>query len=331
MKEKVFVEVEEGWKQDILPGYEDLVSRNKHLRLETSETKRPVSSGAERHLGEIFPVLDHGFVYLVDYMGNDQAVEQAARVSYGKGTRKTSETRGLIRYLERHEHTTPFEMVEFKFHAKMPIFVARQWVRHRTASINEYSARYSILDNEFYVPDPEVISYQSSSNKQGRGDAIDPKDAEFVRNLIIADAARNYDHYETMIDDYNIARELARINLSLDFYTQWYWKIDLHNALHFLRLRKDPHAQWEIRQYADVMGKIVDDAVPLAWEAFVDYQLDAVKFSKQEKETLTRLILEHGGFTEEEMVDVLKSVGMSGKGERTETLDKLTKMGLIHK
>lgn len=303
--------------------------KSEQLHYEINETRRPISLGAEKRIGEVLPVLDHGFVYLVDYMGNDQSIEQAARVSYGTGTRKVSETRGLIRYLMRHEHTTPFEMVELKFHAKMPIFVARQWVRHRTANINEYSGRYSLLDKEFYVPEPENVAFQSSSNKQGRGEEVDPKDAQFVRDLIIQDASRNYDHYETMVSDYDIAKELARINLGVNYYTQWYWKVDLHNLFHFLKLRKDPHAQWEIRQYADAMGQIVEDSVPLAWEAFKDYELDAVKLSGQEKEVIGNLIRETGGFTADQIFVMAKRSGMSGKGELEEMIEKFRKMGLI--
>ena len=300
------------------------------LRYEVSETRRPISAGAEKHIGEVIPILDQGFVYLVDYMGTDQSIEQAARVSYGTGTRKVSETRGLIRYLMRHDHTSPFEMAEFKFHAKMPIFVARQWVRHRTANINEYSARYSVLDREFYVPEPDVIALQSSSNKQGRGEVVDVQQAEAVRQIIIEDAVRNYDHYNGMIDS-GIAKEIARINLNVNFYTQWYWKIDLHNLFHFLMLRKDGHAQWEIRQYADAIGEIVKDSVPLAWEAFSDYQLNAVKLSGQEKEVFANLVRARGGFSESEIFEMAKRIGMAGKGELTEVIEKFRKMGLIKK
>jgi len=302
--------------------------RPEQLRYEVSETRRPISLGAEKHIGEVLPVLDHGFVYLVDYMGNDQSIEQAARVSYGSGTRKVTETRGLLRYLMRHDHTTPFEMVEFKFHAKLPIFVARQWVRHRTANINEYSARYSILDNEFYTPEPEVIAVQSSTNRQGRGEAVDPEKAEMVRKIIIEDASRNYKNYETMLD-MGIARELSRIDLNLNFYTQWYWKIDAHNLFKFLGLRKDKHAQLEIREYADAIGTIIEDSVPLAWEAFVDYQLEALKLSRQEKEVVANLVREKGGFTEDEVFGMAKRVGMSGKGELSETIEKFNKLGIM--
>lgn len=319
-----------------------MTTENERLHFEMNETRRPISIGAEKHIGEVIPVLDHGFVYLVDYMGDDRAIEQAARVSYGIGTRKVSETRGLIRYLMRHDHTTPFEMVEYKFHAKMPIFVARQWVRHRTANINEYSARYSILDKEFYLPEPSAIAVQSKTNRQGRGRVVDPTQAEFVRQLIFDDSVRNYEHYELIHNDDGtekpvdpnrdmVARELSRIGLSLNFYTQWYWKIDAHNLFHFLRLRKDEHAQWEIRQYADAMGTIVKDSVPLAWEAFEDYQLEAVKLSRQEKKIIESLIEKRGGINSEEISLLAKEAGISGKGELAETVEKFTKMGLIKK
>jgi thymidylate synthase (FAD) len=311
------------------------------IDLATETTKRPISPGAEKWLGEVLPILDNGFVYLVDYMGNDEAIEQAARVSYGRGTRKASETRGLIRYLRRHEHTTPFEMVEFKFHAKMPIFVARQWVRHRTANINEYSARYSILDKEFYIPEPEVLASQSKQNRQGRGEILDPKQAEAVRQLLIADALNSYEHYEYMLNDEGsgkpvdpsrdmVARELARMGLSLNFYTQWYWKIDLHNLFHFLRLRIDKHAQYEIRVYAEGVSRILQDAVPIAWEAFVDYELEAVKLSRPEKVVLIQLLSQKGiTFTEDELNRAVESLKITNKREREELVDKFTDLGLI--
>jgi len=312
------------------------------ISLPMSETKRPISTGAERWLGEVIPVLDHGFVYLVDYMGNDEAIEQAARVSYGRGTRKVSETRGLIRYLRRHEHTTPFEMVEFKFHAKMPIFVARQWVRHRTANINEYSGRYSILDKEFYVPESEVMGSQSGSNRQGRAEAIDRNQAEVIRQLIISDAVRNYDHYEFMLNDDGkgnpidpgrdmLAKELSRIGLSLNFYTQWYWKIDLHNFFHFLHLRADPHAQYEITEYAKGMSNILKDAVPIAWEAFVDYELEAVKLTRLEKEILLTIMRNRERVGEGEVLLVATEVGLINKREKGEMLEKFKLIGLITK
>lgn len=313
------------------------------LDFPTNETKRPVSPGAEVRLGEVIPLLDHGFVYLVDYMGNDQSIEQAARVSYGLGTRKISETRDLIRYLYRHEHTTPFEMVEFKFHAKMPIFVARQWVRHRTASINEQSARYSILDKEFYNPEPEVIAAQSTTNRQGRGDVLNPAQAEFVRQLIFEDASKNYEHYEYMLNDNGkgnpadperdmLARELARIDLTLNFYTQWYWKTDLHNLFHFLHLRADSHAQYEIRVYAEAMSKILKDAVPIAWEAFDDYKLHAVSLSKPDQQIFTQILKKNDiVLSANEFMDIIEDAGITNKYERAEMLEKFDKLGVIKK
>ncbi|MBI4059376.1 FAD-dependent thymidylate synthase [Candidatus Microgenomates bacterium] len=301
-----------------------------------SQTKRPASPGGEKWLGEVVPILDHGFIYLVDYMGNDQAIEQAARVSYGSGTRNVRETRGLIRYLLRHQHTTPFEMVEFKFHAKMPIFVARQWIRHRTANVNEYSGRYSILDKEFYVPTPEVLAAQSTTNRQGRGEVLDAQQAESIRQLLIADAFRNYDHYESMLNDDGsgkpanpdkpmLARELARMDLTLNYYTQWYWKIDLHNLLHFLKLRMDEHAQYEIRIYADIMAKTVEDTVPPAWEAFRDYELGSTTLSNSESRVLLRLFEENGiNFDRKRVMEIAETQGLSPGREIQEFLDKLS-------
>lgn len=226
-------------------------------------------------------MLDHGFVRVVDYMGDDGAVVQAARVSYGRGTKKVSEDTGLIRYLMRHRHSTPFEMCEIKFHVKLPVFVARQWIRHRMASVNEYSARYSILDREFYLPEPAQVSAQSASNRQGRAEALSPEKSAEVLDLLRQDAARCYDHYETMLDPegYGLARELARMNLTLNTYTQWYWKIDLHNLLHFLSLRADSHAQYEIRVYAEAMLDVLRAWVPITAAAFEEYRLGAFTFS----------------------------------------------------
>ena len=259
-------------------------------RDETSETHRSVAPELEAILYEPLPVLDHGFVRVVDYMGDDAAVVQAARVSYGKGTKRVSEDRGLIRYLMRHRHTTPFEMCEIKLHVKLPIFVARQWIRHRTANVNEYSARYSILDREFYLPAPDQLGVQSSSNRQGRGAVLEGEEAARVMDLLRSDSEQVYTHYQEMLnedEDGNIldasrqglARELARMNLTLNFYTQWYWKFDLHNLFHFLSLRADPHAQWEIRAYADVMIDIVRRWVPHCHEAFMEYRMGGASLS----------------------------------------------------
>ncbi|MCH9031432.1 MAG: FAD-dependent thymidylate synthase [candidate division Zixibacteria bacterium] len=228
------------------------------------------------------PCLDRGFVRLVDYMGSDQSIVQAARVSYGRGTKKVSLDRGLIRYLMRHSHTSPFEMVEFKFHVKLPIFVARQWIRHRTANVNEYSGRYSVMEDEFYVPKPGDIHHQSKTNRQGRAE-IEPTDdlRHRFNSSLKQTQAGAYREYEEFIQE-DIARELARINLPLSLYTQWYWKIDLHNLFHFLRLRLDDHSQYEIRVYGQAIAEIVREIVPNAYEAFEDYQLDSVTFSRVE-------------------------------------------------
>lgn len=243
-------------------------------------------------LGSAFPVLDHGFIRVIDYMGDDSAIVQAARVSYGTGTKEVSDDRGLIRYLMRHWHSTPFEMCEIKLHVKLPIFVARQWIRHRTANVNEYSARYSILDREFYIPEAEHLAVQSTSNKQGRADVLSPEQAREIQEWLIRESGKSYDSYIDVsrpVEDgghYGLARELARMNLPTNIYTQWYWKVDLHNLLHFLRLRADAHAQYEIRAYAEVLCGLVKQWVPHAYEAFEDYRLRAATFSRQEMEVL---------------------------------------------
>ena len=254
------------------------------------ETKRPTKTEAEEILGGYFPVLDHGFVSLVDYMGSDESIEQAARVSYGYGTRHTSQTRGLIRYLHRHRHTTPSEMVELKFHCAMPIFVARQWIRHRTANVNEYSGRYSLIPLVFYRPKPEDFALQSAVNNQGRQEAAAGESAyrEAVARWeqLRAQAAATYG----WLVGQDVARELARIDLPLSTYTQWYWKIDLHNLLHFLSLRVDPRAQWEIQQYARVIAGMVKRVAPLSFEAWVDYDLESRPLTRAEREVLSRLV-----------------------------------------
>jgi len=247
------------------------------------------------------PVLDRGFVRVVDYMGDDGAVVQAARVSYGRGTRKVSEDRGLIHYLMRHRHSTPFEMCEIKFHVKLPIFVARQWIRHRTANVNEYSARYSIMDNEFYIPAPAQLAAQSASNRQGRGDVLEGDEAARVLDLLRDDSQRQYDHYADVLNENDageaidparrgLARELARMSLTLNFYTQWYWKIDLHNLMHFLSLRADPHAQHEIRVYAEAMLDVMRRWVPLCHDAFVQHRLQAITLSAGALAVVKRLL-----------------------------------------
>ncbi|ABL69045.1 thymidylate synthase, flavin-dependent [Paracoccus denitrificans PD1222] len=260
-------------------------------RADPRPTLRAVSEGMERHLYRAHEVLDHGLVRVIDYMGDDAAITQAARVSYGRGTKSVSNDEGLIRYLMRHWHSTPFEMCEVKFHVKLPVFVARQWIRHRTANVNEYSARYSILDREFYIPAPEHLAAQSTVNNQGRGQVLEGDEAARVLDLLREDAMRSYDHYEQMLSQegqQGLARELARMNLPANIYTQWYWKVDLHNLFHFLRLRADAHAQYEIRAYAETMCGIVRDWVPFAYAAFEDYRLGGVQLSAKGVEALKR-------------------------------------------
>lgn len=261
-------------------------------------TLRPTVPALEAMLFHAVPVLDHGFVRVIDYMGDDSAIVQAARVSYGRGTKRVQEDAGLIRYLMRHRHTTPFEMCEIKFHVKLPIFVARQWIRHRTASVNEISARYSILDKEFYLPAPENLAAQAVINRQGRGDVLQGAEAAYVLDTLKSDAERTYASYAAMLNEgdnadparQGLARELARMNLTLNTYTQWYWKTNLHNLFHFLSLRADPHAQYEIRVYADEMMRMVDAWVPVAAAAFRDYRLGAVTLSAQMVAAVKRML-----------------------------------------
>ena len=275
---------------------------------------------AEEILDTEFKCLNAGFVRLVDYMGGDEAIVQSARVSYGKGTKSVNEDRGLIRYLMRHLHTTPFEMVELKFHVKLPIFVARQWIRHRTANVNEYSGRYSVMKDEFYIPEHHAIHYQSLRNKQGRReDDVPPELRGRVLEILTGSQAQMYKEYEQMLES-DIARELARINLPLSLYTEWYWKIDLHNLFHFLRLRIDPHAQYEIRVYGEAMAEITKKVAPMAWEAFEDYILKSEKFSRLELNVLAEH-LDASSITQE----LLESKGL-GKREAEEFLEKVSKL-----
>jgi thymidylate synthase (FAD) len=256
-------------------------------------TLRAVAPGMERHLYTAHPVLDHGFVRVIDYMGDDAAIVQAARVSYGAGTKHVSNDEGLIRYLMRHWHSTPFEMCEVKLHVKLPVFVARQWIRHRTANVNEYSARYSILDREFYIPAPDALAAQSTVNNQGRGEVLEGAEAARVLEMLKADAMRAYDHYEEMLSQEGqkgLARELARMNLPANVYTQWYWKTDLHNLFHFLRLRADAHAQYEIRVYAEEICRLVADWVPFAYAAFEDYRMGGVTLSSKAIDCIRRML-----------------------------------------
>ena len=271
------------------------------LRANSRPTLRDVSPGLEAKLYEPVPVLDHGFVRVVDYMGTDAAIVQAARVSYGAGTKKVNEDAGLINYLLRHHHTTPFEMCEIKFHIKLPIFIARQWIRHRTANVNEYSGRYSIMDKEFYIPEPEQLAAQSKSNRQGRGEVLEGEQARRVLEILKADSVNAYKHYEEMLNSdeegnvfdeskSGLARELARMNLPVNFYTQWYWKVDLHNLMHFLRLRADAHAQYEIRVYAEAMLNLLKAWVPITYQAFMDYRVGGAALSAKGLDVVKRMI-----------------------------------------
>ncbi len=264
-------------------------------------TRRAVAPALEDVLYEPVPILDHGFIRVIDYMGDDAAIVQAARVSYGKGTKKAQNDAGLINYLMAHRHTTPFEMCEIKYHVKLPIFVARQWIRHRTANVNEYSARYSILDKEYYIPAPDQLAAQSTLNMQGRGDVLEGEEADRVLHILRDDAERCYAHYEEMLNEggdgepldpkrSGLARELARMNLNLGAYTQWYWKIDLHNLLHFLSLRADPHAQYEIRVYAEAMLETLQRWVPLTYRAFMDFRVGGAHLSAKGLDVLKAML-----------------------------------------
>ena len=275
-------------------------------------------------------MLDHGFVRVIDYMGDDTSIVQSARVSYGKGTKKVSTDEGLIKYLMRHWHSTPFEMCEIKYHVKLPIFIARQWIRHRTANVNEYSARYSILDKEFYIPAKSQLSAQSTSNRQGRGDLIEGSQAEEVLKILKDDATRTYENYEKMLNErfdgstidqnkIGLARELARMNLTLNSYTQWYWKTDLLNLLNFLFLRADSHAQYEIRVYAEKMLDTVKKWVPITHAAFLDYRVGAVHVSSKGKKVIQqmakgqKITLENSGLSKREWNELMSSFEFNEK------------------
>ena len=279
----------------------DQLAEIDELRSSKSETLRSTVPELENILYQPFEVLDHGFVRVIDYMGDDSAIVQSARVSYGKGTKQISNDKGLIKYLMRHRHSTPFEMCEIKFHVKLPIFIARQWIRHRTANVNEYSARYSILDKEFYIPSMENVAAQSTINNQGRGEVLTNDEAAEVISILKKDAEQTYANYEMLLNENSegvsidetkpgVARELARMNLTLNTYTQWYWKIDLNNLLHFLALRADAHAQYEIRVYADIMMDIVKKWVPIAADAFEDYRIGGTEVSAKEINLLKKLL-----------------------------------------
>jgi thymidylate synthase (FAD) len=292
------------------------------------QTRRATVPALEEVLYQEIPVLDHGFIRVIDYMGDDAAIVQAARVSYGKGTKKVSEDAGLIRYLMRHWHSTPFEMCEIKFHVKLPMFVARQWIRHRTANVNEYSARYSILDREFYVPQPQHLAAQSKINNQGRGEVLEGAEATRALEWLKNDALQCYDHYQQMLNldasgnvrdesQQGLARELARMNLPVSAYTQWYWKTDLHNLFHFLRLRADTHAQYEIRVYAEAMLEVVKKWMPLAAQAFEDYRMNATSLSAQGLDIVKRMLSgenvtqETSGLSKREWAELMEMLGRS--------------------
>ena len=265
-------------------------------------TKRPTVQSLEDILYKPVPALDKGFVRVMDYMGDDTSIVQAARVSYGRGTKHSLQDQGLINYLMRHRHTTPFEMCDIKFHIKLPIFVARQWIRHRTASVNEYSARYSILANEFYMPERKNLSPQSKANRQGReAEAMSDEMADRILSILKDDATKCYGHYIEMMNEdeegkvidentVGLARELARMNITLNYYTEWYWKINLHNLFHFLALRADPHAQYEIRVYAEIMLDMVKAWVPFAYRAFDEYRVGACNFSRTEVAAIKNML-----------------------------------------
>ena len=295
----------------------------------------PISKEVEKILGKKFDILDRGFVVLVDVMGNDDSIVQAARVSYGKGTKSVNADRGLIRYLMRHRHTTPLEMVEFKFHVKLPIFVARQWIRHRTANVNEYSARYSILEDEFYVPEVHALAEQSQSNKQGRDNSVPVKEAEEVRSMIRGNSDKTYELYQYLLneDDHEkfdparskVARELSRIVIPTNVYTQWYWKIDLHNLFHFLSLRMDSHSQYEIREYANQMAEMVKAAVPFAYEAFEDYRLNAMHLTRQDI-IIIKKFLGKIDISDEEIETACDEAELTNKRERKELKEKILRL-----
>ncbi len=297
-------------------------------RSSSLKTRRPTVHMLEEILFEPIPVLDHGFVRVIDYMGDDAAVVQSARVSYGKGTKKISDDAGLINYLLRHRHTTPFEMCEIKYHVKLPIFVARQWIRHRTANVNEYSARYSVLDREFYVPEEDHLAAQSSSNRQGRGNILGGKEAKRVLDILREDAQMTYDHYIEMLNESEegniidvskegLARELARMNLTLSTYTQWYWKTDLHNLLNFLSLRADTHAQYEIRVYADAMMETLRRWCPITFQSFSDHRVEGVTLSGKAIKVVRKLISgvhinqEESGMSKREWRELMEVIGCS--------------------
>ena len=302
----------------------------KDQQSQENKTKRVTAPELEKILYEAMPVLDHGFIRVIDYMGDDTSIVQSARVSYGKGTKKVSTDSGLIKYLMRHWHSTPFEMCEIKYHVKLPIFIARQWIRHRTANVNEYSARYSILDKEFYLPSSENLAAQSKSNRQGRGEVLEGDQAKEVLDLLKQDAEKTYNDYEMMLNERfdgttidenkkGLARELARMNLTLNTYTQWYWKTDLLNLLNFLSLRADNHAQYEIRAYADVMIDSLKKWVPITFDAFMDYRVGSMELSGKGKKVIQKMLkgekcdLESSKLSKREWNELMESFGFKEK------------------
>ena len=309
---------------------DEQIKEIKDQQSQQNSTKRVTAPELEKILYDAIPILDHGFIRVVDYMGDDTSVVQSARVSYGKGTKKVSSDAGLIKYLMRHWHSTPFEMCEIKYHVKLPIFIARQWIRHRTANVNEYSARYSILDKEFYLPERQNLAAQSSSNRQGRGDILKGDQAKKVLSLLKEDSERTYKNYEEMLNqrydgttiDKNktgLARELARMNLTLNTYTQWYWKTDLLNLMNFLRLRADHHAQFEIRAYADAMLNTLKKWVPITFEAFMDYRVGGTEVSSKGKKVLQKIIygkkisIEESGLSKREWNELMNAFNLKDK------------------
>ena len=308
----------------------DQIKEIKEQQSQQNSTKRVTAPELEKILYDAIPILDHGFIRVIDYMGDDTSIVQAARVSYGKGTKKVSTDSGLIKYLMRHWHSTPFEMCEIKYHIKLPIFIARQWIRHRTANVNEYSARYSILDKEFYLPKAEHLAAQSQNNRQGRGQVLEGDKAKKVLDLLKSDAEQTYKNYEMMLnekydgstidkDSPGLARELARMNLTLNTYTQWYWKTDLLNLMNFIRLRADTHAQYEIRAYADVMLNTLKKWVPTTYEAFLDYRIGGMELSSKGKTVIQKIInneeveLENSGLSKREWNELMNGLNLSDR------------------
>ena len=309
---------------------ENQIKEIKEQQSQQNSTKRVTAPELEKILYDAIPILDHGFIRVIDYMGDDTSIVQAARVSYGKGTKKVSTDSGLIKYLMRHWHSTPFEMCEIKYHIKLPIFIARQWIRHRTANVNEYSARYSILDKEFYLPKAEHLAAQSQNNRQGRGQVLEGDKAKKVLDLLKSDAEQTYKNYEMMLnekydgstidkDSPGLARELARMNLTLNTYTQWYWKTDLLNLMNFIRLRADTHAQYEIRAYADVMLNTLKKWVPTTYEAFLDYRIGGIELSSKGKTVIQKIInneeveLENSGLSKREWNELMNGLNLSDR------------------